>query len=296
MNTQRQTDPLPTITPSAAGLVAARARWKQLCESEEERNRFLNRLQSGVGPWWYPSWTNNSLLLRKHVVASAGSAFGTPQAKTRDANYSDLQLRCEGEQIAASESPCESDVVDELAYIMARVCRLLNWEQCDANGSAQFVHMFRRETSLYETDCYTWAIETAQKIQRKQFDELAPEDWEFVAEEIDDLGKRQRDALQSQMVRLLLHLLKWRFASRAGRENSWRASIKSARMDIAKILDKNPGLKGKVDELYDEAYGDAIVGAIEETNLPESAFPDTLPWTYEQAMAADFMPEPVYAA
>ena len=63
-----------------------------------------------------------------------------------------------------------------------------------------------RSTNLYERDYVAWADEQALLLEQKRWDEL---DLANLVEEVRDLGGRHRDALESQLTRLLMHLLKW---------------------------------------------------------------------------------------
>jgi hypothetical protein len=63
-----------------------------------------------------------------------------------------------------------------------------------------------KTASLYETDYVAWADEQALLLEQKRWDEL---DLVNLVEEVRDLGRRERDALESQLTRLLMHLLKW---------------------------------------------------------------------------------------
>jgi hypothetical protein len=135
----------------------------------------------------------------------------------------------------------------------------------------------------YDQDFYTWALESAQALREGRFAGL---DIEHIAEELEDMGESRSRALESQLTRLLAHLLKWHCQpeGRPWCENSWRASIRDARREIEAILEENPGLKPKVRELFEDAYASAVDRAIVETNLPESRFPAACPWSLEKTM------------
>jgi Domain of unknown function DUF29 len=55
-------------------------------------------------------------------------------------------------------------------------------------------------------------------------------------------------------------------------------------------LNDNPSLKAKLDESFKEAYELAVIGAARETGLPESAFPKTAPYRFEEAADGAFWP------
>jgi Domain of unknown function DUF29 len=141
--------------------------------------------------------------------------------------------------------------------------------------------------SLYERDYYTWALEQARALHKRQVEEL---DWDNLAEEVEDLARRDARSLRSQLARLLAHLLKWQVQP-TRRTNSWRASIQGARNEIRELLEESSGLKARLPELSEKAYGAAVTLAVEATNLDESRFPASSPWTFEQAMEEDFWPE-----
>jgi hypothetical protein len=57
-------------------------------------------------------------------------------------------------------------------------------------------------------------------------------------------------------------------------------------------MKENPGLKSKLPDVIETAYGYAVSGAVRETGLAQETFPVQCPWTYEQFMDEDFWPEP----
>ena len=95
--------------------------------------------------------------------------------------------------------------------------------------------------SLYERDFYTWVQQQATLLQKQEFDQL---DLPHLVEELEDLGKRHYDQLESRFMQLIAHLLKWQ-VQYWKRTNSWRATIRVQRKAIAKLLKRNPGLKSR---------------------------------------------------
>jgi hypothetical protein len=61
--------------------------------------------------------------------------------------------------------------------------------------------------TLYDIDFAEWSSQTAELLRAGRIDEV---DLANVAEEIESLGKRDRWAVHSQMLRLLLHQIKRR--------------------------------------------------------------------------------------
>lgn len=62
--------------------------------------------------------------------------------------------------------------------------------------------------SLYEKDFVAWSDEQALLLEQQRYEEL---DLANLVEEVKDLGNRHRDAIESQLTRLLMHLLKWHY-------------------------------------------------------------------------------------
>ena len=64
------------------------------------------------------------------------------------------------------------------------------------------------ETTLYQTDFYTWARQQADMLRAGHFDAI---DAEHLIEELDAMGSRERRELANRLKILLTHLLKWQF-------------------------------------------------------------------------------------
>jgi hypothetical protein len=141
--------------------------------------------------------------------------------------------------------------------------------------------------SLYDQDFYAWANEQAALLRAGN---LSAADIENIAEEIESMGRGEKRELMSRLTVLLLHLLKWKFQS-GFRSKSWIRTIKEQRIALIHHLIDNPSLKSKCSEVVKNAYSVALIGAIDETNLPEEVFPTECPWLFDQIMDATFWPE-----
>ena len=142
-------------------------------------------------------------------------------------------------------------------------------------------------TSLYDQDFYAWANEQAALLRAGRLSEA---DIENIAEEIESMGRSEKRELVNRLVVLLLHLLKWQYQPTL-RGNSWRLSIENTRYELEEHLDDNPSLKSQLDQVMRSAYRRARNEASVETTLPVDTFPPLCPYTYDQAMNADFWPE-----
>lgn len=143
----------------------------------------------------------------------------------------------------------------------------------------------------YDRDFFGWTREQAAKLRARAASEGGTDvDWENVAEEIEDLGSSQRNEIESRMAVLLAHLLKWRFQP-AGRSNSWRATVAEQRMRIARRLRQSPSLRSYPAEILAEEYELARLSAAAEIGCSPETFPDVCPFTVENVLHPDFLPE-----
>ena len=142
-------------------------------------------------------------------------------------------------------------------------------------------------TVSYDQDFYGWTVEQVALLQNKQFDQI---DWEHIIEEIDSMGKAERNQLRNRLTVLLMHLLKWQYEP-SRRSTSWVQTIREQRRAIPRLIKENPSLKSSLADLLLDAYSNAVEDAADETNLPTSLFPTECPWNYTEFMNKEFFPE-----
>ncbi|MGF1499320.1 MAG: DUF29 domain-containing protein [Elainellaceae cyanobacterium] len=142
-------------------------------------------------------------------------------------------------------------------------------------------------SSLYDTDFYAWTQQQAQLLQAKDWHQL---DIPHLVEELEDLGRRERQELRNRLAVLLGHLLKWQFQSQQ-RSNSWLATIREQREQIALLLMENPSLKPYLSEAMAIAYKSGLNLAVQETGLSYETFPPDSPYSLESALDNEFLPQ-----
>jgi hypothetical protein len=140
---------------------------------------------------------------------------------------------------------------------------------------------------LYKSDGYAWCNINAELLRERKFDMI---DIDNLIEEIEDMGRRNEINLDSYLFGSFTHILKWIYQPEK-RCASWEDSIQKNRRPIKKLLDKNPSLKGKLQEIILEAYQDARKQAAHETKISIHSFPLEMPFTYGEAMTDDWLPE-----
>ena len=99
----------------------------------------------------------------------------------------------------------------------------------------------RQWQELSTTSSYQTAVAVQAELQQGHLAEAAV----GMQELIDALSRSEKRALKSQLIRLMLHVIKWQ-AQPAKRSRSWAATIYNAREEIADIQEETPSLNEAV--------------------------------------------------
>ena len=109
-----------------------------------------------------------------------------------------------------------------------------------------------------------------------------------IQELIDALSKSERRALKSQLVRLMLHIIKWRTQPER-RSPSWATSIADARDEIADIREETPSLNERV---IRDLWGKAFVMAKRNAEAEMGRGAEIGQLTWEEVFDLDYRLEP----
>jgi hypothetical protein len=142
----------------------------------------------------------------------------------------------------------------------------------------------------YEHDFFAWSFEQARALRAREVQSL---DWENLAEEIESLGRSDRDSLRNRLTVIVSHLLKLQYQPKK-RSTSWLVSITTQRADVEGVLMRSPSLRGRLPEILIEAYRTARKVASLEMGLGKRdrhLLPDVCPFTVEQILDDEFFPE-----
>lgn len=144
-----------------------------------------------------------------------------------------------------------------------------------------------RMSKLYDGDVVAWARKQAALLRTGRLERI---DAFNIAEEIEAVARSEQRELASRLAVLLCHLLKWRFQP-ARRSQSWQRTVRDQRAAIARRLVNMPSLQPLLDdeEWQSDAFNDAVRLASEQTGIQE--FPSTSPWTIQQILDPDFLPD-----
>jgi hypothetical protein len=144
---------------------------------------------------------------------------------------------------------------------------------------------------LYESDFVLWTEKTAEQLRQKNFDDV---DWENVIEEIETMGRNERQAVESLLTRLIEHLLKLGYweSERERNARHWLGEIANFRVQLRRKF-KTATLKNHAEDFLTEAYADARESLIEAGYIDEAIVPVEPNFSLEQALEKDWFPTSV---
>jgi Domain of unknown function DUF29 len=134
----------------------------------------------------------------------------------------------------------------------------------------------------YDADFFRWTQETSDQLRRGDFARI---DVSALVEEVEDLGKREKSALQSRVAVLISHLLKWDLQP-SKRSRSGQAAIELQRSRIERLLKQSPSLQPFLSETLPEVYSEAVLLAIKDTGLDRKTFAETCPYSAGEILGA----------
>ncbi len=127
--------------------------------------------------------------------------------------------------------------------------------------------------NLYEEDFYLWVEDTVNKLKSRDNENL---DWDNLIEEVESLGKSQRKAVRSFLVRLLEHLLKRCYVPMSECYRGWEIEIRNFRQRLQIELEDSPSLKSFFREIFAKSYEMALENV--KDSYPDVYFCDICPF------------------
>jgi Domain of unknown function DUF29 len=140
--------------------------------------------------------------------------------------------------------------------------------------------------AIYERDETAWLDIMASLIREGRVEDL---DLPNLAEFLSDMAGRDRREVESRMVVLLAHLLKWSHQPER-RSRSWRATIIEQRQQLNRHASRGV-LRNHAESVLPQAYADAVERAAAETGLPPEKWPADCPYTFEQLLTIELREE-----
>ena len=140
----------------------------------------------------------------------------------------------------------------------------------------------------YEQDFVGWLNTQAELLKTGKVNEL---DIKNLVEEIEAMGRSEKRELESRMIILVMHLLKWTFQPNY-QSRSWANTINEQRRRIGRVIKDSPSLKNSLNdtEWFNDIWQSALYQAVSETGLDIKIFPEQPFLTSQQILVDDFFP------
>lgn len=154
--------------------------------------------------------------------------------------------------------------------------------------------MAKRAAELYQEDYYAWAADQAAALRRLAEQRWnGPLDLEHLAEEVEDLGKTERNTVLRQADRIIGHALKLEHSRAQDPRRGWILSIVEARSELKEHLTTT--LRRLLEEELPRRYAaerSRTARALRLYEEPEAAaeLPAECPYTLEQILDEDWFP------
>jgi hypothetical protein len=139
---------------------------------------------------------------------------------------------------------------------------------------------------LYERDETAWLETMAELIRLGRLDEV---DYPNLAEYLADMARRDRREVESRMIVLIVHVLKWVYQPDR-RSGSWKATIIEQRQELEGLVSRGV-LRNHAETVLADAYEKAVERTAAETELADEIFPAACPYTLDQLLSAELFAE-----
>lgn len=154
--------------------------------------------------------------------------------------------------------------------------------------------------TLFESDYYAWTRQQAAALRALAADGGAPGlDLSNLADEIDELGRREREAVRSDVRRILDHLLMLEHSRAVDAWLSWQYAVAAARDQLEGRL--TPSLRRDLEavlpQLFQQASRLAAIGlSAGEPPDPDEDLPASCPYSLADVLRPGWYPENRYLA
>ncbi|ACK70661.1 protein of unknown function DUF29 [Gloeothece citriformis PCC 7424] len=141
--------------------------------------------------------------------------------------------------------------------------------------------------TLYEIDANQWLEETIKLLKANRFNEL---DLENLIEELEALGRSEKNAVESLLEQIIRHLLLLQYWLKESEYNKshWQAEITGFRTQLKRKLTSN--LRNHLLKELPSLYQDALAYVKQKTSL-EVDFPAECPYSLEDLLNIDWFPK-----
>lgn len=139
---------------------------------------------------------------------------------------------------------------------------------------------------LYDQDYASWIEITLNQLRSHDLKNI---DWENLIEEVEDLGREQRNKVESFLRQLLKHLLLYQYwESEKNRcANGWIEEIDNFRAEL-EILLRSKTLSNYLDSILESTYSKAKRSTTLKSNLKD--LPESCPYSLKEILDPEWLP------
>jgi hypothetical protein len=135
---------------------------------------------------------------------------------------------------------------------------------------------------LYTEDETAWLDAMVGLLGAGAYAEL---DFTSLREYLTDMAKRDRREVESRLVVLLMHILKW-VHQPDHRSRSWQGSIIEQRQELRRLAGRGV-LRNHAESVLAEVYQEAVERAAVETGLTPASFPTECAYSVDELLSFD---------
>jgi hypothetical protein len=141
---------------------------------------------------------------------------------------------------------------------------------------------------LYETDYLAWYETTLEIVKSRRLDEL---DLESLSEVLQNLVRDTKRSGESYLKQIIIHLLMIQYwaSERDYNYRHWAGEIVNFRDELA--TDMTTNLRQYLRSNLDKVYQRSVKYIVIKTGLRKRIFPEQCPYTLEQLIDSDWIPE-----
>jgi hypothetical protein len=148
------------------------------------------------------------------------------------------------------------------------------------------------DADLYETDHYRWLEEQAELLREGRLEDI---DALNSISEFEELAVGDRASVESHAEMVVEHLLKLHYSPADRPRRGWRLTVTRHRGRSSKQLTTTLRhlLEASLEEVFEDARRAALIG-LEVDRVPADRLPIECPYTLEQILDRDSLPENVH--
>ena len=148
------------------------------------------------------------------------------------------------------------------------------------------------DPDLYETDYHRWLEVKADLLREGRLEDI---DAVNLIEEFDELAVGERASVESHTETVIEHLLKLQYSPAQRPRRGWRLTVRKSRARLKTRLSATlrTHLLQRLPDIHADA-SDAALIALEVDRVPTDGVPAECPYSLEQILDPDWLPQNVH--